>query len=1236
MTMKVICRVLMITLCAGICNAGEQAITPDYISDLQGTIILNTQDWGELGIDECAHVPGQKGAPLQIKDQVYEKGLGSHANGKIVIDLSGAYSTFESEMGVQWQGGGPGNVIFIVLADDTEIFNSGKMTETMEAKPVKVSVAGAQELTLLAVTEGSITNCAANWAQARLTRSDTPTPATWETVDIAPFGRVLTWDPARMDGCRNNRFQDFTVEDLYLETDVAANAAGIYTVPKSNGIGCIGLQWLEQRRIKNVGLQFANESTMPASEGVQVQYWVMTRQGGSPGGSIWQGQWKNLSGTIEKNKDTWMYVIDWKERTARQQGTLKIRWIFPASANEISVRRLLAFPDSKWETVGLTLQCEETGAEKHGSIKLYNGEMIDDEGKSSVAADWDANKPLHLKVRYCTTTHWMTDRTVVRLTLPNGSFGVAVDDVISNGCVYVKDFGLFVAQDPVKTRSNQVQVKDFGVSVTQKPVKKTLDRYKASIAEKKTILERVESMPDQTFKQAEERVHRAGADLGPTLLSLACDNCKFLALRDGTVRFNIDPKIYNAAAVTQTYQRYLCQMKPVLGSGTSPEISRQLQDGWFPIVMTTVNDNGVVYRQRTFVAPYGYDSTGAGTGLFTNRKPLCVAQFTIENPQDKEANVSLAIEMLSEWEKKEYADIQLTSSGAFVTKLGKPVASVSVSEAASLKSDIKEGLWRLTGSLPAHGKAKCVVTIPGWEITADEMAAITGDEKLVADTQAYWRQVMEPAMSFEIPDPLLENLIISSQVHCMLAARNEDYTNVAAWIASSDYGPLESEAQSVIRGMQFTGNHEFALKAHNYFIKRYNKEGFVTPTYTVMGTGWHLWCLGEYYKLTEDKEWLAANADEIARVCRWLMNACEKTKKLDAFGNKVPEWGLLPPGTMADWEVFNYYYCMNGYYYAGLNAAGQALKDIDYPGAQTMIDNAAQLRGNIIRAFHWTQSQAPVYPLQDGTWVPAYPTHVYCPAPIDNFYKGEDFGRSWCYDVEVGSHHLIAQGVMDPGSKDAHWTMNHMEDVQFLCSGWGYDGYASEKNHKDWFNLGGFAKVQPFYARTAEVYALQDNVKAFLRAYFNSTISLLDRENLSLWEHFHNGAYNKTHETGYFLYQSRMMLVMERGDQLWLAPFVTGNWLKDGMQVAIRKAPTQWGRVGYRITSHVNEGYIEAQISSPVREMPKEMVIRLRHPDGKLIRTVTVDGKDYKDFEASKEIIRLSPSGKEIVVKAYY
>ena len=66
--------------------------------------------------------------------------------------------------------------------------------------------------------------------------------------------------------------------------------------------------------------------------------------------------------------------------------------------------------------------------------------------------------------------------------------------------------------------------------------------------------------------------------------------------------------------------------------------------------------------------------------------------------------------------------------------------------------------------------------------------------------------------------------------------------------------------------------------------------------------------------------------------------------------------------------------------------------------------------------------------------------------------------------------------------------------------------------------------------------------------------SLLSLENLSFWEHFHNTAgWNKTHETGWFLCQSRIMLVQERGDELWLAPFATSAWFKDGQRIAVTR-----------------------------------------------------------------------------------
>jgi hypothetical protein len=341
----------------------------------------------------------------------------------------------------------------------------------------------------------------------------------------------------------------------------------------------------------------------------------------------------------------------------------------------------------------------------------------------------------------------------------------------------------------------------------------------------------------------------------------------------------------------------------------------------------------------------------------------------------------------------------------------------------------------------------------------------------------------------------------------------------------------------------------------------------------------------------------------------------------------------MPPGVVADWNRFGYRSYLQGNFYAGLYEAARCLADISYPDANSLLSDAAQFREDIQRAYRWTQQRSPVVPLSNGTWVPYYPSFVY--GFSEDAFPGEDGGRSWCYDVEIGSHHLAVLGVLGETDRNIDWVADRMEDVWFFRDGL-YD-YPAEETKKDWFNLGGFSKVQPYYTRVQELYALIDDVKPFIRSYFNAIPSLLSKENLSFWEHFNNGgAWNKTHETGSFLTQTRIMLLTERGEQLWLAPFVTNHWMKDGMVVAIRNAPTKFGKVGYKITSAVSKGFIEAVIQPPTRSSPETLLLRLRHPDGKQIKAVMVNGKPHKDFDPQNEYIKLKPTTGKIIVRAQY
>lgn len=1182
-----------------ICAVGEcaKATSAEYLSDIKHRFLYTYQGWGTTGIDVAAHAGEQEPMALQIKDKSYSKGIGTHASGEMVVELGGQYKTFEAEVGVQKQPSGFGSVDFKVYVDDRLAFDSGIMHETDEAKPVSVSVIDAQELRLVVGDGGDGITCdCANWANSRLIKNPSAKPnANRQGVDVAPFARVITSDPSRTDGCRAGRTQEFVAEDLFLDKDAVSDMNGNYKVAAySAGLSSIGLRWIERRRFNQLSVRFADANNMPAVDSVKLEYWT--------GESNYQGRWIPLKGKIEKQGDSLNFSADLNDNSDLHLGTRKVRFIFPASNKPLAVRSFSVMARGACKTVDFYI-FSESAKSGTGEVEVYNG-AIADSTDSSLIRKWDTAQPLQFKVRCFMPKPWTADRTALRFRIPSGEFAVALDDVIHSGCVYAKEFGVFVTTDP----------------------NLTLAKYKKKIANQKTILQRVNEMPDQTLKQAMEKTHNSVQENGPIMLSLACDNSKFIVDRSGTVQFGLTTDSPNDG-------KYTLMLIPQFGSGKNENFERHLDGGWLPVPVMTIKDAGVSYIQKTFVAPF---DKAPQANIWLNDKSLCVSEYTIENKQQQPADVNLRLAFLQNNTEHKALETQAVSSGAIINNDGKPVASVDLNGASSLKADIKDGAVLLTGTLPANSSAKCCVYMPRWEAKSEEYASFGNSADLAADTKAYWEKVMASAAQIEIPDPLLSNAIRASQVHCLIAARNEENgARISPWIAAYNYGPLESESNSIVRGMDMFGHSDFARNSLNFFIHRYNPQGYLTTGYTVMGTGWHLWMLGEHYGLTQDSQWMKGIAPEVARICNWITLQRDKTKRLDSRGRKVPEYGLMPPGVQADWNVYSYYFCLNGYFYAGLENASQALAAVNYPNADSLLHNASDFKSDILNAYSWAQAKMPVYPLKDGTSVKAYPSQVYVWGKTNDFFPAEDFNRSWCYDIELGAHQLVPQGVLDPNSKDVTSMMEHMEDVQFLSDGW-FD-YPASENQKDWYNLGGFSKVQPYYTHNAEIYAMRDDVKPFIRSYFNTISAMLNKETMWLWEHFHqSGAWNKTHETGYFLQQSRFMMVIERENELWLAPFVTNDWMKDGMKVSLANAPTRFGNVSYSITSHAKQGYIEATINPPTRNAPAEIVIRLRHPEGKKMRSVLVNGKPYKDFDPAKEIVRLRPSGERVTVRAEY
>ena len=89
--------------------------------------------------------------------------------------------------------------------------------------------------------------------------------------------------------------------------------------------------------------------------------------------------------------------------------------------------------------------------------------------------------------------------------------------------------------------------------------------------------------------------------------------------------------------------------------------------------------------------------------------------------------------------------------------------------------------------------------------------------------------------------------------------------------------------------------------------------------------------------------------------------------------------------------------------------------------------------------------------------------------------------------------------------------------------------YSAAVINGDWYTHGGFSKIHPGVTRNVEMSAARDDVKPFIRSYFNTMFPVLSNETLAFWEHIGFGDWNGVFEAGNFLRRTRMMFVMERG-----------------------------------------------------------------------------------------------------------
>jgi alpha-galactosidase len=99
--------------------------------------------WGKVHADSSVD-----GNPLTVAGQVFERGVGTHAISKMMIDLQGMGCKFHSYVGVDDESGKRASVEFFILGDKEVLWRSGPMTRGDTAKLVELSLRRVHKLAL--------------------------------------------------------------------------------------------------------------------------------------------------------------------------------------------------------------------------------------------------------------------------------------------------------------------------------------------------------------------------------------------------------------------------------------------------------------------------------------------------------------------------------------------------------------------------------------------------------------------------------------------------------------------------------------------------------------------------------------------------------------------------------------------------------------------------------------------------------------------------------------------------------------------------------------------------------------------------------------------------------------------------------------------------------------------------------------------------------------------------------
>ncbi len=1077
-------------------------------------------------------------------------------------------------------------------------------------------------------------------------------PRAEDRVDVAPFGHLCTWTgTAAMDieWHRAGRRQFRDGQSALLPAEASRGKE-----PH------IGVEWDFPQNVAGVEVEFLREEDAAISGENAFQYWhdswpPQDRGGWTRLDDPFNGAWKRPKAEFRREGNRWAYetlplseeeIRDSRGLQVPHRRTFKVRIAFPDGQHP-PILALRVFSPHKWKQADLKI---ETGVGSQAKpLRLTSASVFCGHVLTPLQPDPPNGETAHylLSVLCSDSPEDSPDRTIVTLRWGDGETeGVSFlpTDAVRDG-VFIPEFGLWIAQKDGKS---------FGET-----------EFARRSGEPSTVWEKAAAQPEQTYQRARAEIpalkdteHRPYGSYFP----LGCDGNR----QEFGVLYNGNVLLMKRALKSPGREdsRMLWPADEIIykiGTGTPADFreregaARQsLLEGYLPVIKTEWENGGILFRESAVAALLAPEDADPAS-LRGDETSVLLVSLIAENPSNGLLPVRVTLGttppetlelrdgfiygVANEKSKETYSEPRLRLFVDFRAEGAVPSWATSHAGDGS-------GVAAFETTLPPKAKQRIVFKIPFLSSLTDEEISRLREMNFGGElerTVRYWHTGIDGGAKIRVPNPLLNDLVRAQFWHITVSADKDVDTGLTMLPAATfHYNVCANEACHQIRSLDLRGYSKLAEEYLEPFIRlqgtrplhgRFRssdgvlhglrvKEGVDYQTFNYnLDHGFVLWMLCEHFRLTGDKEWLKRVEPNIVKACDFIVREREATKLTDAGGRKVWQYGVLPPGHLEDNPEFLHWYAVNAYACRGMTDAADVLAEISSPDADRIQKEAAEYLTDIRRAARRSMLLSPVVNQGDGTYIPHQPTR--------GLLRGRDLG--WIRDSLYGPIHLIDCGIYPPNSIEATWILYDAENNVFVSKerGLGIDTV------KWWFSHGGMT-LQPNLVPTPIVYVRRDEPERAVRCLYNTLAASVYEDVRAFCEWLPaqfgrgGGPFYKTPDESAFIVWLRYLLAVEEGEKLTLCPAAPREWFSDGQEISVERLPTYFGEVSFRVISHAAKGGIHAEVLPPSRRPPKELWLRIRHPQGKPIRAVQINGKPWVRFDASKELVLLPTTGEKL------